>query len=70
MCGLFTKNKISQYQDNDIEILSKRLGLLNITNEALERIKEYIDEILVTPIPTQESNRHAGVLKNIISNPE
>ena len=50
------KNKISQYQDNNIEALSERLELLKIKNETSERMIEYTDEISVIPVPTQESN--------------
>ena len=39
-------------------------------NKALERIAEYTNEILVIPVPTQESNKQAGVPKNIVSDPE
>ena len=33
----FTRNKISQYQDNNIETLSERLESLQITNKASEK---------------------------------
>ena len=34
------RDKMSSYRMNDIETLSERLGLLKITNEALEEMNE------------------------------
>ena len=70
MCGQSTKNKISQYQDNDIKTLSERLESLKIMNEALGRIIEYTDNMSVAPVPMQESKGQAGVPKNMVPNPE
>ena len=59
---------MSQYQDNNIEALSERLGSLKIMNKALGRMTEYTDNMSVILVPTQEINGQAGVLKNIIPN--
>jgi len=35
-------------------------------NEVSGRTTEYTDKILTAPVPTQESNRQAGMSKNIV----
>ena len=59
-------NKMSQHQGHNIEALSKWLGFLQITKEVLERLTEYIDKMLTVPVPVNQNNEQAGLLKNIV----
>ena len=49
--------------------MSERLGSLQIIEEASERITKYTMEMSTVPVPTQENNKQARVLKNMIPNP-
>ena len=46
------RNKMSQYQDNNIEALSEWLGSLQIMNKASERTTEYTDDMSIVPVFT------------------
>jgi len=51
------RTKISSRQTNDIEILSERLGFLQIMNEALKETSEQSDEeISVVLAPVMMNN--------------
>jgi len=39
---------------------------LQITKEVLERSTEYMDEMLTVPVPVNQNNEQAGLLKNIV----
>ena len=70
MGGQSIRNKTSQYQDNNIEILLEQLVSLQITDEALGRITEYIDKMSTALVPAQKYNRQAKVPKNMVLDPE
>ena len=62
------KNKMSRYQDNNIEVLLERLESLKIMNKVLGRTIKYTDDIPITPVPIQESNIQAGISKSMVPN--
>ena len=70
MGGQSIRNKTSQYQDNNIEILLEQLVSLQITDEALGRITEYTDKMSTALVPAQKYNRQAKVPKNMVLDPE
>jgi len=39
---------------------------LQITKEVLERSTEYMDKMLTAPVPVNQNNEQAGLLKNIV----
>jgi len=64
---------MSSRRTNDIEVLSEQLGSLQITEEALNEYKQTTTkEISTTPAPavTVNENRQAGMLKNMVPDPE
>ena len=63
------RNKMSQYQDNDIETLLEQLESLQITNRVSERITEYTDNISTAPVLIQENNEQVWVSKNMVPDP-
>jgi len=53
----YEKNKTSLYRKNNIEVLSERLGSLQIINKALEEIyKQSDEEISVVPASVMTNN--------------
>ena len=66
------RTKISSRQTNDIEILSERLGFLQIMNEALKETSEQSDEeisVVLAPV-MMNNNIQAIMLKSMVPDPE
>jgi len=63
----YEKNKTSLYRKNNIEVLSERLGSLQIINKALEEIyKQSDEEISVVPASVMtNNNRQAVIVMNL-----
>jgi len=63
-------NRMDQYQENNIEVLLKQLGLLRITKEnTLEEIIEYMNEISVVPASATVQNKQAEMPKSMVLDP-
>ena len=65
------KNKISLYRINDIEVLSERLELLQITNETSSETNKQTDkEMSMEETPVVTNNKVQAVMsKNIVLDP-
>jgi len=60
---------MSSRRTDDIDVLSERLGSLQITNKASEEYKQSDTEILTAPAPTM-NNEQTTMPKNIVSDLE
>ena len=60
-------SRTDQYQGNNIEVLSKRLELLRITEEDIlnETDMKYMDKMSIVPVPIIQ-NEQIGMLKSIV----
>jgi len=66
------RTKISSRQTNNIEILSERLGFLQIMNKALKETSEQSDEeisVVLAPV-MMNNNIQAIMLKSMVPDPE
>ena len=68
MCGVDHKmNKMSLRQTDDIEILSKRLESLKITNEVSSKTNEQSDEEMsIAPAPAMTNNNVQAIIPKSI----
>ena len=58
---------MSSRQTDNIEVLSERLGSLQITNEVSEEITEQLDDKMsVAPVPTIMNNAQATMPKSMV----
>ena len=61
---------MSQYQDNDIEALSERLGSLQIMNKALKSTNKQMDIEMSSLVAMQGNNKQARVSKIMVPDSE
>ena len=66
------RTKTSSRQIDDIEALLERLGSLQITNKALERIYKQLDKEISAALAlvTMNNNEQAVISKNIVPDSE
>ena len=65
------RTKTSLRQTDNIEVLSERLGSLQIMNKASEEMNEQLDkEISVVLAPVMINNEQAVMPKSIVPDPE
>ena len=66
------RTKTSSRQIDDIEALLERLGSLQITNKALERIYKQLDKEMSTALAlvTMNNNEQAVISKNMVPDSE
>ena len=61
------RTRMSSRQTDNIEVLSERLGSLQITNEVSEEITEQLDDKMsVAPVPTIMNNAQATMPKSMV----